>query len=71
MAKAILSFQIEECKGCGICIDVCPKKLLEEDTGYINVKGVHAVKLSKPEECTACANCAIMCPDAIIKVEKE
>lgn len=71
MTKGILTFNSEECKGCGVCIEVCPKKLLVEDTYYINIKGVNPAMIANPEECIACANCAIMCPDAVIKVEKE
>lgn len=71
MAKGILTFKREECKGCGLCIDVCPKKLLGEDMSYINVKGVHPAMINDPEACIGCGNCAIMCPDAVIKVEKE
>jgi 2-oxoglutarate ferredoxin oxidoreductase subunit delta len=71
LAKGILTINTEECKGCGICVTVCPKKLLILDESYINVKGINPCKITDADECIACASCAIMCPDAVIKVEKE
>lgn len=59
------------CKGCGLCVSVCPKKILELQKEVLNAKGYHPVGVTEPEKCIACAMCATMCPDVAIKVEKE
>lgn len=68
MAK--LTFKIDNCKGCGLCVTACPKHLLQISTDKINKKGHHPAEITNQEECIGCANCAVMCPDCIIKVER-
>ena len=57
------------CKGCGLCVYACPKKILEL-SGELNVKGYHPVRVTDPEKCIGCAACAIMCPDCVLEVDK-
>lgn len=71
MARGTLKIKTEKCKGCGLCIKYCPKKILGLNTEEVNVLGYHPVGLLKPEECVACATCAIMCPDGVINVYSE
>jgi 2-oxoglutarate ferredoxin oxidoreductase subunit delta len=59
------------CKGCGLCIDVCPREIIALDLNKINDKGYHPATLTEESRCTACANCALICPDVAITVEKE
>jgi len=59
----------EKCKGCGLCVDVCPKKIIRLSE-TLNRKGVNAAEVFDMEKCIACAFCATMCPDCIITVEK-
>ena len=68
MAK--LTFKTDDCKGCGLCVDVCPKKVLRLATDTINKKGHHPVEAANEADCIACAFCATMCPDCIIKIER-
>ena len=68
MAK--LTINVDNCKGCGLCVDVCPKKVLELSPNKINKKGHKPVEAVRENDCIACAFCATMCPDCIIKVEK-
>ncbi len=68
MAK--LTFKTDMCKGCGLCVAACPKKLLVLATDVINAKGHTPVKITDESQCIGCAFCATMCPDCIIKVEK-
>ena len=65
-----ITIQNELCKGCSLCIDVCPKNIIEIDKGIINKKGHHPVHITDATQCTACAFCATMCPDCAIKIEK-
>jgi len=68
MSKVIIN--AERCKGCSLCVKVCPKKCLALETDVFNAKGYHpAVQIN--DECTGCAMCAMMCPDVAIKVEKD
>ena len=68
MAK--LTFNTDFCKGCGLCVDVCPKKILFLNKEKINKQGNYPVEVSDQSQCIACAFCATMCPDCIITVEK-
>ena len=58
------------CKGCGLCANACPLKIISLDTGRLNLKGYHPSRLMEPGRCTGCASCAAMCPDTAITVEK-
>ena len=68
MAK--LTFNTDLCKGCGLCVDTCPKKCLAIASDRINKKGYSPAYMAEPEKCVACALCATMCPGCIITVEK-
>ena len=69
MSKVI--FEIDLCKGCGLCAFACPKKIISLDTQTLNAKGYHPAQLTDENSCIACASCAVMCPDAVITVSKE
>ena len=68
MAK--LTFNEDRCKGCGLCVAACPKKLLSLSKTGFNKKGYSPVLCEQPDKCIGCAICATMCPDVIITVEK-
>ena len=57
------------CKGCGLCLVACPKKILKLSE-RINNKGYHPAECADTGACIGCAFCARMCPDSVIKVEK-
>ncbi len=65
-----LTFNIDMCKGCGLCVSVCPKKILILSADKINAKGHSPVEITDQKACIGCAFCATMCPDCVIKVEK-
>ncbi|HCO11946.1 MAG TPA: 4Fe-4S ferredoxin [Desulfonauticus sp.] len=49
------------CKGCGICVNFCPGKVLEFDEhgkAYV----------ARMEECIGCGFCELHCPDFAISV---
>ena len=68
MAK--LTFKTDYCKGCGLCVTACPKKILVIAADKINKKGHHPAECIDEGSCIGCAFCATMCPDCIIKVER-
>ncbi len=57
----------ERCKGCGLCIENCPRKILEMGTD-INSFGAYYTTCVDKSQCIACGACALMCPDAAIDV---
>jgi 2-oxoglutarate ferredoxin oxidoreductase subunit delta len=50
------------CKGCGICVALCPKKVLELDDR-------EKVSASRPQDCICCKLCELRCPDLAIEIE--
>jgi len=58
----------DACKGCGLCVNVCPKNIIEISNEKLNAKGYHPAVINDIEKCTACAACAKMCPDTVIEI---
>ena len=52
------------CKGCGICVEFCPKKVLELDEQ-------DKVIAARPQDCICCRLCELRCPDLAIEIEIE
>jgi len=69
MPKGKVTFDYEKCKGCLLCVEYCPTKILYQDMETLNKNGYNTIKVSEPDKCIGCAFCAIMCPDSVIKVE--
>jgi 2-oxoglutarate ferredoxin oxidoreductase subunit delta len=75
--KGRIEIDEERCKGCGLCITVCPKKQIEisddlNTKGYYPAKFMEADKQEQdPTKCTGCALCAVTCPDVAIEVYRE
>ena len=62
----------EFCKGCGYCVDTCPKQVFElkETPDQMNSKGYFVPIIAHPEACTKCRMCELICPDFAIEVEE-
>lgn len=58
-----------KCKGCGLCVLSCPKKLMRI-SARSNKSGYFVAECSDNEACIGCALCATMCPDVVIEVER-
>ncbi|NLV75506.1 MAG: 4Fe-4S binding protein [Tissierellia bacterium] len=69
-AKGKVAFKEDLCKGCGLCVSVCPMKIIFLDESKINAKGYHPATVVDMDKCIGCANCATMCPDVVITVER-
>lgn len=52
------------CKGCDICVKMCPERCLALNEHQVAV-------LSDPEACTGCRICEWLCPDFAITVHKQ
>jgi len=67
--KGTVKVDASLCKGCALCIPVCPKGLLRIDVERFNARGVHPAELADPAQaCTGCELCAVICPEAAITV---
>ena len=62
-----LEFNKDKCKGCELCISVCPKKILALD-GTVNAKGYRPAGAVNQAECIGCQSCAMMFPDLCITI---
>ena len=61
----------ERCKGCGFCIEFCPKKVLVQSSKYNSV-GYHPPVLVEEEPLKVCVNCGfcmLICPEFAIYVK--
>ncbi len=67
MANVI--FNENMCKGCGLCVGACPKKIVKLKA-ELNAKGYHPAGVEEKDKCIGCAFCATICPDCVITVEK-
>jgi 2-oxoglutarate ferredoxin oxidoreductase subunit delta len=68
MAKGKVIINIELCKGCELCTEVCPVKILVMEKSVLNQSGYLPAKVIDMDKCIACGNCAVVCPDSAISV---
>lgn len=69
VTRGIVYIIEDRCKGCGYCIEFCPKRILEFSRSF-NKKGYHPPVVSDKEQCVNCHFCEIICPEfAIYSVE--
>ena len=48
------------CRGCQLCIDVCPTNVLAFDSA------IEQAIVSHAEDCIGCLSCAYMCPSGAV-----
>ena len=58
-----LKFEVEKCKGCGICLNVCPRGVLVKNTED------NLVHIEKMNFCIECGACMINCPFGALTVD--
>ncbi|HEY3425274.1 MAG TPA: 4Fe-4S dicluster domain-containing protein [Negativicutes bacterium] len=67
MAKVVVLS--EYCKSCGLCITMCPQKILAIGD-KANPKGYYTVVITDQEKCQGCALCGLVCPDMALEIYK-
>lgn len=68
--KGSIVVNTDRCKGCGLCIEACPKDVIAM-ASKVNVHGYPFVEPIQLGNCIGCASCAIVCPDGCISVYKK
>jgi len=67
------AINLKHCKGCNICVYICPKKCYSKGT-ELSPRGYFAAVVSAPENCynhkkddnPICELCILSCPDQAI-----
>jgi len=57
------------CKGCALCVAVCPAKCLRLSS-EVNDVGTRPAEPVEGVVCTGCCQCHTVCPDAAIEIYK-
>jgi len=52
----------EHCKGCGFCVEFCPRSVLEMGT-ELSSKGYRLAIVKDAPKCLACGYCELICPE--------
>jgi 2-oxoglutarate ferredoxin oxidoreductase subunit delta len=63
---ATVTIDIERCKGCVLCVDVCPPRVLVMTDHEVNHMGYRYPLLL--DGCTGCELCFRICPDFCFEV---
>jgi 2-oxoglutarate ferredoxin oxidoreductase subunit delta len=63
--KGKIHIEKDMCKGCGFCVEYCPKDVLELSEEF-NIKGYHPPLVKKEDDCLYCQE--TICPEFAIFV---
>ncbi len=66
--RGTVVIDVEACKGCDLCIDACPPRVLVMTDHQVNTRGYRYPRLLAG--CTGCQACAQICPDFVFGVYK-
>jgi 2-oxoglutarate ferredoxin oxidoreductase subunit delta len=66
--KGAIVFDVERCKGCGVCMPTCPNQVIAFSKN-VNSKGYNYAEAIN-DNCIGCTSCAMVCPDGVITVYK-
>jgi 2-oxoglutarate ferredoxin oxidoreductase subunit delta len=58
----------ERCKGCGYCVEFCPKEALKM-SDELGPRGYTIAKVADQSKCLSCGLCEIICPEFAINLE--
>ncbi|MFH1087064.1 MAG: ferredoxin family protein [Chloroflexota bacterium] len=57
----------ERCKGCGYCVEFCPRKALNM-SDELGPKGYRFAVPADANQCLSCGLCDIICPEFAVRV---
>ena len=60
-----ITIDLKLCKGCGICVELCPRKVLKIKID-MDTRGYHTPEAIHEDSCTVCGLCEMYCPDFAI-----
>ncbi|MBK5246733.1 MAG: 4Fe-4S binding protein [Peptostreptococcaceae bacterium] len=69
--KCNVEFREEFCVGCGLCVSVCPRKILVISDNKMNNMGCHVAVVIDTTKCIGCGSCTMICPESVIKIIKK
>ncbi len=58
----------ERCKGCGFCVEFCPRGAVEM-SDELNPKGYTLAAVADESKCLGCSLCDILCPEFAVHLE--
>ena len=64
LTRGDVHIESERCKGCELCVEYCPTKVLNLSTEY-NAKGYH-FPIFEGGNCICCQACYTICPEFAI-----
>jgi len=67
----MIEVDFEKCKGCGLCVWVCPKGVLEMSSEKTNANGYAYAVSSDLGNCSGCTKCGVVCSDVCIRVYRD
>jgi 2-oxoglutarate ferredoxin oxidoreductase subunit delta len=72
MKRGKITIDSEICKGCYLCINACPQKVISI-SNTANLSGIYFAVYSETSKknnatCIACGSCYQVCPDLAIEV---
>lgn len=62
-----ISIDKERCKGCGYCVEFCPRGVLKTGS-ELNSKGYLLPAVADETRCLACTYCEVVCPEFAITI---
>ena len=65
-----MQVQFERCKGCGLCVTVCPKKIVALQKEKRNEKGYFTAVCTDEDACISFAMVSMIFPDCAITIQK-
>ncbi len=62
-----VQIDVESCKACGYCENVCPKKVYATGNNP-NAAGYMFMTTANADACIGCGTCVMVCPDFVLTI---